>query len=147
CPPRGPRIPQTFENGRFIPKDRTLQEGFSLAAGGGSAPIAAIWGVTNNRLDPRTHKRHSPCIGARRRVSLTPPASRLCAGRRNKWLRTKHGSSAPRNIRRPLNEQCSNNDHRCLTSGPSRVRRRQVQFDLSSHRRQRDKCERTVIPD
>ena len=38
CPPRGPRIPQTFENGRFIPK--MGQEGFSLAAGGGSAPFA-----------------------------------------------------------------------------------------------------------
>ena len=34
-------------------------------------------------------------------VSVIPPASRPCAGRRNKSLRTRRGSSAPRNFRGP----------------------------------------------
>jgi DNA invertase Pin-like site-specific DNA recombinase len=43
----------------LYPKDRTLQEGFSLAAGGGSAPIPAVRGIAIESREA-TQLRHWP---------------------------------------------------------------------------------------
>ncbi len=58
--------------------------------------------------------------------SLTPPAFRPCAGQRNKWFRTRRGSSAPTTIRRPSSLRCSNKNLRRRACGLRRVRRRRV---------------------
>lgn len=49
---------------------------------------------------------------ARRRVTVISLAFRPCAARRNRWLRTRRGSSALPNIPRLSGGRCSNNDRR-----------------------------------
>jgi hypothetical protein len=61
---------------------------------------------------------------------FTARAFRPCADRRNKWFRTRCGSSAPRNIRRPASGRCSNNDRRCSACGLRRARRWRVRSRL-----------------
>jgi hypothetical protein len=65
-----------------------------------------------------------------KRVSVIPPARRPCAARRNTWLRTRRGSSAPRTVRRPSDGRCSNKNPRPSAYVLRRVRRRRVQSRL-----------------
>jgi hypothetical protein len=57
------------------------------------------------------------------RESLILPASRPYAGRRNKWFRTRRGSSKPSSIRQqPSGGRCSNKYYRSLACGLRQVR-------------------------
>ena len=56
-------------------------------------------------------------------ASVILPALRPCAGRRNTWLRTRRGSSVPRNLRGPLAGRGSSSDRRRSAFGLRRVRR------------------------
>jgi putative serine dehydratase-like protein len=65
-----------------------------------------------------------------KRVLVIPPARRPCAARRNTWLRTRRGSSAPRTVRRPSDGRCSNKNPHPSAYVLRRVRRRRVQSRL-----------------
>jgi len=68
-------------------------------------------------------------VGSLRGAGFTPPASRPCAGQRNKSFRTGTVSPAPPNVRRPSCGRCSNSDRRSA-SELRRVPRRRVRSSL-----------------
>jgi hypothetical protein len=66
--------------------------------------------------------------GAPRRAAVTPPASRLCAGRRNRWLRITGGPIPT--TRWPLRGLCWRKHLLQPVCGLRRVRRRRVGYHL-----------------
>jgi len=90
----------------------------------GSIPLGPS--ALTTKSPSRTRKRHSAHIGARRRVAVTLPASRPCAGRCHKWLRTERGSLAPSALGAPATELGSNNGRRNSARGLQSVRQWRV---------------------
>ncbi len=87
----------------------------------------------NRRGEARRARGGRSWNGAPRGAAVTPPAFRPCAVRRNKWLRTRRGSSATATFlcqESSSGERCSKNDLRRPASGLRRVRRRRVRSRL-----------------
>src|ERR1700730_7086973 len=88
---------------------RVVAEGAECWCGGAETPPALPRGDGPDHGEPA--------------VSVIPPAFRPCATRRNKWLRTTPGSSAPPTMRQvgPSGGRCSQKDLCPPASGLRRV--------------------------
>ena len=116
CYPVSVRFKRPFGQRRDLQLMRQYLDIFSV----GQSRAATFARRAPRAGDPRSYPRGLFGIErlsgtTHRAQAVIPPASRPCAVRRNKWLRTRQRPLAPPNIRvlrrypRPCGEQCSSN--------------------------------------